>query len=286
MKVYVINHSEFNQTYSNGYIPLLVGAANKVKELKQDVVTDDTGDNISELNDSYCELTGLYWIWKNVEDPIVGLVHYRRFFLGIRHRISFRDDLFVQNPEKLNNCHLLTSKEVNKILNKNDILVKVSHTYRLNMYEKLLQYISKDCFDKLNQVLFESNREEYDAFQKYLNKHSQVLFNMFIGKKEIINRYCEWLFPILQRVDQYQIDSTGERYHSREIGYLGELLFSFWLDYNKIHYFPSDTLTPRKSKIMTVAGINMPQGSNVYYLNQFPVQVWKLLFRLFSKRIE
>ena len=44
--------------------------------------SDDTGETIAPRNKHYSELTGWYWIWKNVSDvSIVGLCHYRRYFL-------------------------------------------------------------------------------------------------------------------------------------------------------------------------------------------------------------
>jgi hypothetical protein len=66
-------------------VPLQVGAAGT--DVRVADLTDDTGDNISERNGNYSELTGLYWIWKNRmknqyygADCYYGLAHYRRFF--------------------------------------------------------------------------------------------------------------------------------------------------------------------------------------------------------------
>ena len=46
-------------------------------------VQDNQGDDyISEKNDSFCELTALYWIWKNldkIDAQYIGLAHYRRY---------------------------------------------------------------------------------------------------------------------------------------------------------------------------------------------------------------
>lgn len=43
---------------------------------------DNEGDNISAKNPYYCELTGIYYAWKNIPAEYLGLVHYRRYFKG------------------------------------------------------------------------------------------------------------------------------------------------------------------------------------------------------------
>ena len=40
---------------------------------------DDEGDNISQKNKTYCELTAQYWAWKNEDADYYGFFHYRRY---------------------------------------------------------------------------------------------------------------------------------------------------------------------------------------------------------------
>ena len=80
MTIYVITHKQFKYAdeLSSGYTPMMVGA--NFNPNPQNYLTDNTGENISDKNKEYCELTGLYWIWKNSRSKNVGLAHYRRFF--------------------------------------------------------------------------------------------------------------------------------------------------------------------------------------------------------------
>lgn len=49
---------------------MLVGAYNKDID-RSDYIKDDLKDNISNLNSSFCELTGLYSIWKMIQSLIM-----------------------------------------------------------------------------------------------------------------------------------------------------------------------------------------------------------------------
>ena len=58
------------------YTPIQAGAA---IHPPLGLMRDDTGENISAKNGSYCELTVLYWMAHNVDADWYGLCHYRRY---------------------------------------------------------------------------------------------------------------------------------------------------------------------------------------------------------------
>ena len=84
VKILVASHKEYRMPDDSIYLPLHVGAEGKVDADGQPLdlgwTKDNTGDNISRLNPGFCELTGLYWAWKNLKADYIGLVHYRRHF--------------------------------------------------------------------------------------------------------------------------------------------------------------------------------------------------------------
>ena len=100
IKVVVATHVPCEMPTDKLYLPVHVGA-----ELHPELpfVGDNTGDNISEKNNTFCELTGLYWAWKNLPDDYVGLVHYRRYFASptARRRNSLDSVLAYAQAEEL-----------------------------------------------------------------------------------------------------------------------------------------------------------------------------------------
>ena len=78
VKIIIAAHKAYRMPEDPMYLPLHVGAA--CHEQDPGYVRDDTGDNISALNPSFCELTGLYWAWKHLDADYIGLAHYRRHF--------------------------------------------------------------------------------------------------------------------------------------------------------------------------------------------------------------
>ena len=78
--IFVATHKKFEFPLPDNYIPILVGSYKFDLSIYQ---RDDDGEfQISYKNKNYCELTGLYWIWKNIRTDYVGLCHYRRYFIN------------------------------------------------------------------------------------------------------------------------------------------------------------------------------------------------------------
>ena len=78
IKLLVAMHKAYCLPEDAVYAPIQVGGVHIPG--MENALRDDTGENISNKNRSYCELTALYWGWKNLQADYLGLVHYRRYF--------------------------------------------------------------------------------------------------------------------------------------------------------------------------------------------------------------
>ena len=110
MKILVISHKNYDFPKNSIYQPILVGAELSQKDLG--ILKDNLGENISVKNPYFCELTGLYWAFKNqsfLKDvEYIGLVHYRRYFKG---RFNFH------------NKHILSELEIKEIFKKYEVIL-------------------------------------------------------------------------------------------------------------------------------------------------------------------
>lgn len=207
VRLYVMTHKKIAEIADPMYIPMQVGKAGK-----EDFgyLGDDTGDNISEKNSAYCELTGMYWLWKNIDCDVIGICHYRRYFT--------RDEKLLEKSyiEKL-------IKEYSIII-PNSACVKDEDVY--DHYRK--RHYTKDL-DLCREVIAEKYPEYVAAYDFSMRTILVSTGNMWITKKEIFDRYCEWLFDILFEVEK-RIDMTGyDAYQGRVMGFLSERLFRVWL---------------------------------------------------------
>lgn len=230
--IYVITHKKINIKLKDNYRILLVGANNN-NNFKNNYLLDNDGINISEKNNSYCELTGLYWMWKNSKEKVIGLVHYRRFFVKIKPHFDFIGRHIVLNKKKC--FELIDDKDINRILSKYDLIVRKSET-RIKNNKNVFRELGDEILDYLD-VLFSTDYKDYEKTYKMVKRgHYHFNGNMFVGKKEVIDKYCEWLFPLLEKIDQNHKNNTGSYYNKREIGYIPEFLFRVWVENNKINY--------------------------------------------------
>lgn len=211
--IYIATHKKFDVPNLEGYCALQVGA-----EGKNDFgyLKDNIGNNISEKNANYCELTGLYWIWKNVDDSYKGLVHYRRYFgkSNFSNKIS---DIYTYD-------YLL------ECLDHVDIVLPYVEFFKQNTKEEILIHCcTEEIFDKLRHIIIAKYPDYIDAYDHYFDENKTSLFNMIFCKRELFDAYCEWLFSILFDLEK-QVDITKLNiYQQRLYGFLSERLLNVWV---------------------------------------------------------
>lgn len=79
IQILVVNHKPSYVADNALLKPIQVGAEIAGKKLPGMEYYDNSGDNISKSNQSYCEMTAVYWAWKNLKADYYGLFHYRRY---------------------------------------------------------------------------------------------------------------------------------------------------------------------------------------------------------------
>ena len=78
LKILVCCHKKTNLPNDDQDIllPIQVGASKSDIDLgfqKDNMIFEKTCDNISEKNNIYCELTAMYWAWKNIQAVYPGI---------------------------------------------------------------------------------------------------------------------------------------------------------------------------------------------------------------------
>ena len=203
----------------NVYLPIHVG-----REGKADLgyVGDNTGDNISAKNANYCELTGLYWAWKNLKCDYVGLCHYRRYFAG--------KNLHTNNAEK-KKAVILNRKDYEKLLQEYDVILPVKRNYYIETVRSQYEHAhNKRDLDEAEKIVSELYPEYSKAFAKVMSRTRLYILNMFVMKKTLFDEYCSWLFTILFELEKRIDISSYNQYEARVFGFISERLFNIWLE--------------------------------------------------------
>lgn len=221
IKVIVATHKKYDMPNDNMYLPLQVGAAGKES---LGYTKDDTGENISKKNPYFCELTGLYWAWKNINADYIGLAHYRRHFC-------------FKKKSKNNFENILTYSETCELLEKSDVILPKKRKYYVEtLYSHYEHTMYIEPLDETGKIIAEICPEYLPYFNKLHHRTSAHMFNMFIMKKEIFDSYCEWLFKILFELEKRIDTSKYNSFHARFYGRVSELLLDVYLQKNNISY--------------------------------------------------
>lgn len=249
VKILVCCHKA-DVSYSDDiYLPIHVGKALSDEDLG--IQGDDTGDNISAKNASFCELTGLYWAWKNLKDvDYIGLCHYRRYF-NFNEKGTFLSHRTIIPSEKLPLIKL-SLPVLSKIFSRHKAIIAKRRFFQYSMYVEYCTVQSSSDFRKLTDVINELYPEysyDWERFVYYSNGFS--CYNMFVMSRERLDHYCKWLFDILFEVEKRIDISAYDDSQKRVFGYLGEYLLFLYVKHNRMNpkyypiYFISETLLER-----------------------------------------
>ena len=220
LRILVATHKPCLLPNDEIYFPIHCGrAVSKLDEesfawMKDHTYGDDTGDNISWLNPYFCELTALYWAWKNY--PIlgspkkIGLCHYRRYFMDI---------------------------------GKNNEMTVPVHYLRRTISEQFNTY--HDPRELQHAISLLRNSELRSSFREYLGQKKGYFFNMFILQKEFFFEYCNILFPVLFELYKTSNWQRLGIYQKRMPGFIAERITGAYLYHliNKRNISFHETLT-------------------------------------------
>jgi len=238
-KILVCCHKKCELPSDDLFLPIQVGKAIAHEDLGiqgDDTVNGKPCDNISAMNPYYCELTGIYWAWKNIRTlypnlRFIGLCHYRRYFtfnnIGL-----FQDS--VSLPTSLIKEYQFDHEKLSRILGKNKIILAkpIIYPYPLRI-DYSCCHMSED-YRFLLRVMEESHREDVTAMYDIMERNNKLSpYNMFIMSIDSFEAYCSWLFDVLDNVERLVPYKAYNAVQRRVFGYMGERLLNIWVKKNK-----------------------------------------------------
>nr|WP_249196288.1 DUF4422 domain-containing protein [Gluconobacter kondonii] len=238
--IYVCHHTTSFTFEDDVFLPIQVGRALADNHLP--IRGDDTGDNISKKNREYCELTALYWAWKNDKDAAwIGFMHYRRFLdfacTGLQTDSFGCISLKNMTPLTLQQMGLnaeIVRKTIEDTPSACAILPEKWSVRNVNVSSLYQHYANSDYhfardLDLTRSVISDLYPDDLPVFDVVMAGDEGYFTNVFVFRRDLFDTYCGWLFSILSEVEA-RADLTNYSAQARRIyGYLGERLFNVFM---------------------------------------------------------
>jgi hypothetical protein len=267
IKILICTHKHFNYIADDSFLPIHVGK--EISNLTLPYQPDNEGKNISSKNKNYCELTALYWAWKNLEKTeYIGLCHYRRFF-------DFEKSKTFNTLEEINEDYF-TSNFSNyifqeQIMNDFDIILSKPLIKTRSLFSHYSKSHHNEDFDILQQTINELFPDYSNSFHKIMNGNNELSpFNMFIAKNEFLSDYSTWLFTILEEVEK-RISISQNPYQERVLGFMAERLLNVYVFHNnlKVNYLPVHFISDKnKTKHLLLNNLTYITNKIIFYFRK------------------
>jgi len=225
IKILVATHKNYKMPEDSMYLPIHVGKECSAFTLP--FTGDNTGENISHKNPQYCELTALYWAWKNLSADYIGLAHYRRHF-SLKKVKGTASGKFPQ---------ILSSTQVEPLLHQYPVLLPKPRNYLIETnYSHFIHAHPEESLLTTKEVLSELYPEYLASFHLIMKQTKAHRFNMMIMRQDYFNQYCQWLFDILFEVEKRLDTASYDAYNQRIFGFISERLLDVFIDTNQLPY--------------------------------------------------
>lgn len=206
--IYVISHKPNDpKIYGKDYKILYVGDLYDSSQCK---------DNINYLNPYINELSGLYYMWKNLSiNYTIGLAHYRRVFAT--------DDFY----------NMMSIEDAEKILYDNgyDIIVTPIYTVPKSIIEWLRVEMKTPENIKVLNKYYDILCDKIPGIRDYFEHTTKFNpKNMFICHKLVMDDFCDWLFPIIIPIaEQFMKEDLQNVTEPRMLAFLFERILTFYI---------------------------------------------------------
>lgn len=188
----------------NKVITLQLDADNHNSTLKYKDNTGITLDNFA----NYGTVSGLYWLWKNTDSPYIGfsLANTVLDITGeeLEDFIQSSSDIYILKPQACN-CPLQENYR------------SLYYGYDFRMLLSILK--------KYNPAYYTYAKEKWLA-ENYFFDPTCII------KKELLHRFCTWLFPILEYCHKH-IPQKHSKHQNRFLEHLSYYLFMLYIKYHE-----------------------------------------------------
>ncbi|KAF0237432.1 MAG: exopolysaccharide biosynthesis [Prolixibacteraceae bacterium] len=245
----------------NLYKAIQVGK--KSSRLELEIINDAEGENISDRNNIYSELTGWYWVWKNAQHDFVGTSHYRRYFtleqMSFVRRIAKlilifvgqkkkRHGLFQVNSAKRWRNRILGMDQAKILMEQFDALLPVKKKFPYTVYEQYKRRHKEEDIILTRKIIEEKQPGYLADFDRTFRSNEIYPFNMFVLPWKLFDDYMNWLFPVLFELEKRSEIDFNDNYQKRVCAFMAERLQTVWFNHNKIKVKELNVLYFKKNK--------------------------------------
>ncbi|CAI3937463.1 DUF4422 domain-containing protein [Commensalibacter communis] len=241
VKILLCHHKEAPYVKNECFVPIQVGK--EISKVTLDYcIVDNTGDNISAKNKSWCELTALYWAWKNLDADYYGLMHYRRYLHFKKDDNNFYIINQISEAEIENGGW--DSENIKSFCSQYDIVTApIWGIHPVGANHHLMtgyDFYAKEHYSKDLDIIIDIVKAKYPQFYFSLldtlsNKHC-FFGNIAIMKKEYFYEYCDFLFGVLFEAEKRIDISSYNAYQYRIWGFIAERLINCYVIYATNQY--------------------------------------------------